>query len=579
MTRLDITKLTYSEFPEQGDHMQPWIAMGGKKFNIASYLPSRAAYIPHQAAIVSPEGYDELGKRCYSHLTFAQLNRLSDAYAHGLTEIGFERGERTLLMVRQGLELIALTFALFKIGAVPILIDPGMGRKGFLKCIEDAKPTAMIGIPRAFLAKLFFGRAFRTVNKAVATRPAFYASAHVLADIARYDDGPFKPIRTHRDDLAAILFTSGSTGPAKGVQYTHAIFDAQVRDIRQMYKIEAGEVAVPGFPLFALFSTAMGMTCVIPDMDPSQPATANPELIVEAICDHGADMAFGSPAIWHAVERYCTKNSIKLSSITRLLTFGAPINPDLVKAYKKILVNGQIHTPYGATEALPISSISSESVLAETGEAARDGKGICVGKPIPSINLEIIAITDDPIESWSDVEILEEGQIGEVCVYGPQVTKAYDHKPEHNRLSKIVDGENVWHRMGDVGYLDDQGRLWYCGRKSHRVITEYDTLFTIPCEGVFELHNKIGRAALVGLGEPGKQLPVIIIQAAPGYEGTLEEDDYFHEELPILADRAPFTRRIETFLFHPGFPVDRRHNAKIHRHELAQWAARTLNYS
>ena len=238
----------------------------------------------------------------YAHLTFVQLDALSDAWAHGMAEHGVARGQRVLMLVDQGLQLIALTFALFKLGAVPIMIDPGMGREGFLECVAHARPQAMVGIARAHLAKMLFGKSFKSVERAFTSEPRWWSrGALALEQIARPERGRFEPAPTDSDELAAILFTSGSTGPAKGVHYTHGIFDAQVRAIGQMYGIEPGEIEVPAFPLFSLFSIALGMTCAIPDIDPTKPAEAAPEAIIEAIVDHGATTAFGSPSIWTRV--------------------------------------------------------------------------------------------------------------------------------------------------------------------------------------------------------------------------------------------------------------------------------------
>lgn len=577
MKRLEIPKLTYSHSSPRVEPA-PWSdeALVNSAFNIASYLPARAGEQPHAKAVLNPEGYDDLGKRSYSHLTFAQLNRLCDAYAHGLRAQGFERGDRTLLMVRQGLELIALTFALFKIGAPPILIDPGMGRKSFLNCIREAEPNAMIGIPRAYVAKLLFSGAFKSVEKMVSTRSVFYSSAAGLPEIAQWDAGPFEAAPTERDTLAAILFTSGSTGPPKGVEYTHGIFDSQVRSIQSMYAIQPGEVAVPGFPLFALFSTAMGMTCVIPDMDPSAPAAVDPGCIAEAILDHGADMAFGSPAIWVALARYCQSTGVKFETLSRLLTFGAAIDPRLMEVYREIAPNCTVHTPYGATESLPVATISSEEVLGETAQTTRKGRGICVGRPVDSIDVRIIEISDDPIEVWADVRELAAGEIGEICVRGPQVTARYDNNPGATRASKIADDESFWHRMGDLGYFDDLGRLWFCGRKSHRVITSSGPMFTVMCEAIFNAHPDVHRTALVGLGTGSAKKPAIVVEPTPEkYPGAAAEAR-FVEELRELGRGSDLTAEIDTFLFHRGFPVDKRHNAKIHRLELADWATRQL---
>lgn len=577
--RRPLEQLTASYAPTWTE-TPPWLdSLNTPKFNIAKYLPAQAAERPGSRAVVMPEGYNALGRRAYSHLTFAQLNRLCDAYAHGLIDRGFKRGDKTLLMVSQGLELIALTFALFKIGAVPVLIDPGMGRQGFLRCIRDNAPVAMLGIPAAFAAKLLFPQAFRSVKRAVTTKSVFFSSAPSLDDIAQFDRGEFPCAPTDRDELAAILFTSGSTGPAKGVQYTHGIFDAQTRAIQKMYSIQPGEIAVPGFPLFALFSTAMGMTSVIPDMDPSKPAAVDPANIAEAILDQDASMAFGSPAIWNSVANYCELHAIKFPSMTRLLAFGAPISPLMMERYRDILPNGAIHTPYGATEGLPVSSISSVEVLNSTHELSKSGAGMCVGFPVDSVEIRIIEITDQPLSDRSEVKELPRGEIGEIIVTGPQITRRYDDHDDATLASKILDesvATGFWHRMGDVGYLDEAGRLWFCGRKSHRVETAEGVLHSVPVEAIFENHSDVYRAAMVWLGERPNQTPVIVIEPFPGKFPTGARVAEFEKELLELAASSATAKSVTQVLFHPAFPVDKRHNAKIHREELAAFAAKAL---
>jgi acyl-CoA synthetase (AMP-forming)/AMP-acid ligase II len=551
-------------------------------FNIGSVLPDRAAEHPHRRAIVVPEGYNDLGMRTYSHLSFAELDTMCDDFAVGLGELGVGRGDRVLVMVRQGYELIALVFALFKMGAIPVMIDPGMGRAEFLECVAHTMPDALVGVPLAHALAGVFSRPFETVRHRVLTRPVFWSDAPALVDMLGSSRRRFEPVDTGRDELAAILFTSGSTGPAKGVHYTHGIFGSQVRAIGEMYGIESGDIEVPAFPLFSLFSVGLGVTCVLPDMDPSKPAEVDPRLFVEAIRDHGANAAFGSPSIWVRVASYCLEEEIRLPTLDRILTAGAPIPPSLMEAYRDILrADAHLHTPYGATESLPVATISSEEVLAETAEASRRGAGICVGHLAPGIEVRIVELRDDVIPTMADAVELGPGEVGEICVYGPQVTPAYDGLPGETRRAKIPDpprGEGAfWHRMGDAGYLDEEGRLWFCGRTSQRVETAEGTKFTVPCEMIFDAHPQVARSALVGLGERGAQVPAIVVEPLEGaFPETAEARELFRTELEALAQGAEHTAEIEIFAFHPDFPVDRRHNSKIHRGELAEWLGRAL---
>jgi acyl-CoA synthetase (AMP-forming)/AMP-acid ligase II len=235
----------------------------------------------------------------------------------------------------------------------------------------------------------------------------------------------------------------------------------------------------------------------------------------------------------------------------------------------------QVHTPYGATEAMPVSSISSREILSETRILSEQGYGMCVGRPLDGLEVRIIKIHDDPIIKWSHDLVVADGEIGEITVKGDLVTRQYFEKPVADDLAKIRDGHEVWHRMGDLGRKDSKGRIWFCGRKSHRVTTENGPLFTIPCEAVFNNHPQVFRSALVGIGPPSRQRPVICIElnrkAGPSLKSRLRK------ELLEIARKNKLTKEIQTILFHKAFPVDIRHNSKIYREKLAVWADKKYN--
>ncbi|MDO8546388.1 MAG: fatty acid CoA ligase family protein [Nitrospirales bacterium] len=538
--------------------------------NIAAHLPRMAGRHPDQPAVIHP--------KTGAQLTFRQLNEDCDRYAWGLSRLGIGRGTRTVLMVRPGLEFFSLTFALFKLGAVPVLIDPGMGRANLLGCIEEAAPEAFIAIPLAQAARVLRPHAFRTVRTAITVGRRWFWGGPTLAQVRESSWREFPCAPTRADDVAAILFTSGSTGAPKGVVYEHSMFDAQVRALRDHYGIKEGEVDLPAFPLFALFSVAMGVTVVIPDMDPAHPAQVDPTAFVAEIQAHRVTQSFGSPAIWDRVGRYCVERNLSLPSLTRVLMAGAPVSPAILERVQRILPGAaDAHTPYGATEALPVSSITAREVLNETASLARAGKGTCVGKALPGIALRIIRISDEAVPVWDDRLILPCGEIGEIVVKGPVVTREYFQREQATALAKIPNGQSWWHRMGDVGYLDEHDRLWFCGRKTDRVRTAQGTLFTVPCEAIFNQHPGVFRSALVGIGPAGRQQPVIVIEPHPDkFPATPDATARFTDELLRLGSANPLTAGIASVLFHQAFPVDVRHNVKISRDKLALWTAKQL---
>ena len=540
----------------------------GRVVNVARFLPAMAARQPDHLALRIPRGRLGDGSIRYLDLTFAQLDRETDAWAHRLAQAGIARGTRVLLLVRPGLSLIALCFALFKTGAVPVVIDPGMGLRVFLRCVARTRPEAMIAIPQGIWLARIFRRTF------AATRIRLRVRAHeplTLGENAAGTSEPFPVAPTRADELAAVLFTSGSTGAPKGVCYEHGMFEAQVRLIREAYGIEPGEVDLPMLPVFALFNPALGMTTVVPEMNPSRPATVDPAKIVQAIRQCGVTNSFGSPVLWRRIGDHCLQNNITLPGLRRILSAGAPVPPALMADFRKIAPDGAMHSPYGATEALPVSTISDREVLEFAAALTARGHGTCVGRPVPGVEVRIIPITDGPIASIYRTPSLAPGQIGEILVRGGAVTRAYDLLPEATAAAKIPDDESVWHRMGDTGYLDTDGRLWFCGRKAERVECASGTFFTDRCEPVFNQHPRVARTALIRLSERDRPQPALVVEPRAGHwPRHARERLAFVAELRALGAACETTREIRYFFFHRRFPVDVRHNAKIHRLTLAR---------
>jgi acyl-CoA synthetase (AMP-forming)/AMP-acid ligase II len=312
-------------------------------------------------------------------------------------------------------------------------------------------------------------------------------------------------------------------------------------------------------------------------MDPSKIADLDPARLVEAIETHGVTSTNGSPTIYRILAQYCLDSNIRLPSLKRILTYGAPIPPALIAQYRQILdEEGDVWTPYGATEALVVTMISGREIEAQTAELTEQGRGMCVGRPTSGQTVRIIRITDDPIPEWDTSLVLPDGEVGEIAVKGPIVTRSYLHRPQKTAESKIYEGEQVWHRMGDLGYWDGEGRLWFCGRKKHRVETARGLMLPVQCEAIFNRHPDAARTAVVGLGPLGQQRPVLIVEPHEGKMPRTEADRRrFVDELLALGKAYKLTAEIDDVRFHPGFPVDVRHNAKIQREKLGVWAAQS----
>ena len=534
---------------------------------------------PDTLAVVLSNGLDADGRRAYTRQTYRELDRQSDVIAAGLGKVGLKRGMRTVLMVKPGPSFFALTFALFKAGIVPVLIDPGLGIAQLKSCLNVVEPEAFIGIPAAHAARVLLGLGRKTVRISVTVGTRWFWGGDTLANVIALGEGTGPVLEsTQADDTAAILFTSGSTGIAKGVCYSQGNFAAQVELIRDTYDIRPGEIDLPTFPLFALFDPALGMTTVVPDMDFTRPAKVDPEKIRNAIADWGVTNVFASPALLSTVSRHGVAHGVQWPSVRRILTAGAPVPAaTLERMHQMLSPEAEIFTPYGATEALPVASIGSREILSNTRALTDRGAGVCVGHVVVPNDVRIIEITDTPMVEWAEVRELPAGQIGEITVTGPTVTSSYYGRPEVTRLAKINRDGVIAHRMGDVGYFDTMGRLWFCGRKSHRVELPGETLYSAPVEEVFNTHAGVFRSALVGVAVGCVRVPVLCIERdQQSLSKSRMDEQELIDELKSIGAEFAHTKGITRFLIHPGFPVDIRHNAKIGREKLAVWAQARL---
>lgn len=514
-------------------------------------------------------------------ISYRELDELATNIARGLLEADIPPGTRLALMVRPGIEFIGLVFGLMRAGMVQILIDPGMGRHNMVRCLEECQPQGFVAIPLAHVMRLVFRNRFPLAIHNVTVGRRFGWGGWKYSQILKLGQQSQREInQTQADEQAAIIFTTGSTGPPKGVYYSHEMFIRQATQIRDFYQIQPGGVDLSGFPLFALFNIGMGVTTVIPEMDPTRPADVNPKKVIEAIEQWQANQSFGSPALWNTVSIYCEKHGVRLPSLKQVFSAGAPVPPHVLRRLQKMMaVESEIFTPYGATEALPIASNSATTILGETAVLSAQGHGTCVGNRFPGIEWRIIPITDEPLRKIEDVQELPRGEIGELMVSGLVVSPRYVTRVDANAIHKVHDSRTnaVWHRMGDVGYLDSQDRFWFCGRKGQRVVTPTGTLFTIPVEAIVNAHPSIYRSALVGVGRFGSQTPVMVLEPWPEHwSSERSKQAKLIEEVRQIAQQDSRARQIQHFFIKQKLPVDIRHNAKIFREKLAVWAEREM---
>ena len=543
------------------------------QINLCRHLQNAAISFPDDLAVAVQKA--TFNRLSYQELSFQALHQESDKVAYALSQFGLKKGQKTVLMVKPSLDFFIVTFALFKAGIIPILVDPGMGTKNLKQCFIEAQPDAFIGIGKAQLARKLLGWGKASIKFNITVEKNGLLGGTTLSSIIKQyplnDHYEMQQLDEH--EMAAILFTSGSTGSPKGVVYSHRIFEAQIALLKDEYQIKHGERDLATFPLFSLFGPALGMASIVPEMDASKPITANPDYLFAAIKKYQCTNLFANPALVERLGIAGMTQGIKLKSIQRVISAGAPATISSINRFVKLLTQQtELLNSYGATESLPISKIPS-SELIKTEEITRTGGGICVGKAVKNTQIKIIKITDDALETFDQCHVLENYEIGEIIVKGPQVTKQYYNRDEATVESKIQDGNSFYHRMGDLGYLDEFDRLWMCGRKKHRVETKSKTYYSIPVERIFNTHTSVKRSALVGVEKNGTLIPVVCIELSENADMTPLR---LFNELHFLAKDTQQAQQIKHFLIHQGFPMDIRHNAKIFREKLAVWATDEL---
>lgn len=529
---------------------------------LGSRLDKVAANYPDKAAFIFRRGAS------WETLSYNQLVERSNQLACGLQNLGIRAGTFAALMVPPGIDFFALTFALVKTGIVPILVDPAVGLQLVTRCLAESKPEIFFGSSLTHLLRYLFGWGKESIKLNINTA---IPGALAIKGTSRSNSTCFKPPRLYPASPAAIIYTSGSTGLPKGAVYSQANFAAQIEILTDTFHIGPDEIDLPAFPLFALIDCLVGVTAIIPDMNFPAPAKVNPRRVIDAINKFSVNNMFASPIMLDRLANYGLGQNIKLTSLKRVITAGAPAPVQVLEKFTKLLpTKACLYGIYGATEALPISVIESTEILAETRFNTEQGAGVCIGKPVENTDVRIIGISDSPISDWSDSLELPVNRVGEITVKGPSVTSSYIGRPEADQLAKIKDGEEIVHRMGDLGSFDNQGRLWYCGRKSQRVELSNVTLFSEQIEGIFNAHPLVYRTALVAVNDE----PVLWIQPKAPLKNF--DKSGIERELLVLGAKHPQAAGVRIFLFLSQFPTDVRHNSKIIREKLAVLARKRL---
>ncbi|MGA1190856.1 MAG: fatty acid CoA ligase family protein [Bdellovibrionota bacterium] len=512
----------------------------------------------------------------YGHTSFREMRDRICKYERGLTELGLEPGDRVVMLVPPGADFLALTYAFIARAAIPVFSATGMGKENLFKAIRDINPHVLIGSPRAQLLRLKRRELMPELKFHVTASDWVYTGGPKLSYLKRFSSKPLS-VPKRVSDTVFIAFTSGATGRPKGVLYTNQMLRAQLQILRDQFGICEGKRDLPLLPVFSLFHLANGVCSVFPNVDPSRPISLSPERIVKIVNDLEVNYSFGSPTLWKKIADYAVRAKQDFPSLEKIFMAGAPVSSEVSERVQELLPHGAVYTPYGATEALPVtlspvSELKSGRTLASgpsSGLSRCGNQGLCVGTPIDGVR--VLIVDRKKLRDERAIIPVGIGEIGEILVSGENVSKEYFQNVEANTSSKFSFDDAHWHRVGDVGYQDESGRLYYCGRVAHVVETTEQTYYSVPTEMIFNTMPKVRRSALVGLG--AGENPGVVVEPNPEFWPENDESRrLFLAELESIAAQYDLTRKIRWFFFHPNFPVDGRHNAKIFRDQLSQWA-------
>jgi len=539
--------------------------MKNKFTNVSQLISYQVTIQPDKVALLAQKqswlNFLLLSSAKYESLTFEEIELRINHYAHTFIDNGLNAGDKILVFIKPGLEFPIIIFSLFRAGIIPVFIDPGMGVDSMLQCIQSANAKAIIGIPKIHHLRLLKPSAFSGIEI------SFVVGGRAINAMS-FENILKKTNATHAfesstsiENLAAILFTSGGTGTPKGVQYTHEMFIEQALRLKQLFRLAYQDRDYPCFPLFGLFSLSLGLTVYMPEVDLMKPAQANAKAIIKSLQKHRITFATGSPALWNRVAQYALRKKITLPHLKAIATFGAPVSIALHADLSKVIIHGEVYTPYGATECLPVSCTSSREILGETKLETLKGLGTCVGYAAPQTEIQILDLEKNIISEEVDI-------IGEILVSSKTRTTGYEGLEDfsQNAVYTCPETQKIFHRMGDLGKLDRFGRLWFLGRKVHGIRLDNFWLCTEEIEPVVNNLAEVKRCALIKL----KDKVTLVIERQDGMvDLPSHEKDKFFQKIRIALSQLPKGHLVDEFILDMNFPVDTRHNIKIDRLSMA----------
>jgi len=497
-----------------------------------------------------------------ARITFRELHRRVMGVAAGLADLGLRPGDRVAMLTPPGIDLVTAVYAVWRAGGVTVVADRGLGLRGLGNAVRGARVDWVIG-PRQALAAAAALRWASGARRIAVGAAASMGAVATLDELSRSTAA--LPHAPEPDDEAAVLYTSGATGPAKGVRYRHHQLAAQRDALAATYAITRADTLVAAFAPFALYGPALGIASTIPDVDVTKPGTLTAEALGAACASVGATIVFASPAALANVVRTATGRDARLDRVRLALSAGAPVPVATLRAMAGLVPSAEWHTPYGMTECLPVADISLTQI-----EAAGEGRGVCVGHPVPGASVTVAALGFD---ASTPVEPVSPGTTGELLVRTPWLSDGYDRRWATEHHARPVDADGArWHRTGDVGHLDADGNLWVEGRSVHVIDADTGPITPVPLEVAVERLDGIDRCAAVGVGPRGCQVLVIVVERPT----QRDRDDGLADPVVAGRVRSAVGHPVAAVLQVSSLPVDIRHNTKIDRTLVATWAADVL---
>lgn len=551
--------------------------------SVAHRMREFAHLYPKRDAVITTNRNGDYQFQC-----FAELDQQSDQVAHAFEAAGIVRGTRTILMIPASFDYAVIAFALFKIGATVIVIDPVMGNDKIATCFAKSKAEALIATNQIHFARRMYGWGQDTlrIKVRVGTKMSLSVSEIHYGSIDKTGRRIYEMPEFDAHDIISIIYTSGNCGESKGVIYTHRMMAAQAQLIafnqhsRAVHDIDKERVGLVTFPLYILVNASRGISSFIPEMNSAFPGDVKPENVVKPIADFDISSFFGSPALLTTLSRHCLKNNITLPTLRKVMCAGAPLADQTMQDLRAVLSpEANVISAYGALEALMISTIESRELL-ETEAMSAAGKGICVGRPYGGIEIKVIKNTQGPIDHWSDELLVNTDEVGEIVVCGENVADSYfdDAFTTHMHKIPVRGSDRFYHRMGDLGRMDDKGRLWFYGRKNEKISINGNVMYSAAVEGIFNRHPQVMRSALISVNDPQGQPHAVLVVEPKQRQVHMKGKAAMVEDLRDLAETYYQTRCIrDIWVTTASMPVDHRHRSKIDHAAVTDWAQIQLN--